>query len=109
MTSPPSIRIAASEKSGPAARFQVPNCTTSIARPSAGESLPKSPANQRACNSSSLKLRGSASNGRSDPRAGEQLRVTFRGGHARRLGLRKAGRKRENRGRNLDCIAAGSR
>jgi hypothetical protein len=52
--SPPFIRIAASRKSGPASRFQVPNWTISILSPEVvTKCFPKSPANQRAYSSSS--------------------------------------------------------
>ena len=54
----PLMRMAASEKSGPASRFQVPNCTISISSPIVERNfLPKSPANQRACNSISVGTR----------------------------------------------------
>ena len=55
----PLMQIAASEKSGPASRFHVPNWTMSILSPLVEMKLrPKSPANQRACNSSSEGMRG---------------------------------------------------
>lgn len=54
----------------PGSRFQTPNWTISICSPPMARKVePKSPANQRACNSSSEQVRGVTSNGRSRTRA----------------------------------------